>query len=329
MRGGRWFERAMWATRRFEPVCSSSAADATCREENSDDGSVESWPTPVKSNNTQAPEACDERRRRYKEAQRRLTYGDSLGTRVMRAEGVQNWPTPMASFSTEAPDVSAARKARHAKAGLSPTGGTLSPVVMRNWSTPMASFHNVTPEKYDARVAKARASGKTQPKPIGELLGSQVVRNWTTPAASKGAQTTRKPQAGSRHNLHLQPQVLEDERSSAMQRAIDTGAWPTPRESKSEQRTYAVPPSHGTTHGAQLQPLAIESSRTEPSSETTARGPVTEMPRLNPDWVEQLMGFPKGWTDVPALPKPDRRAPAAKGSSRVLGKRNTGGKPRG
>ena len=30
----------------------------------------------------------------------------------------------------------------------------------------------------------------------------------------------------------------------------------------------------------------------------TRDGAVSETAALNPDWVEWLMGFPKGWTDV-------------------------------
>ena len=38
--------------------------------------------------------------------------------------------------------------------------------------------------------------------------------------------------------------------------------------------------------------------------------PVSETAALNPDWVEWLMGFPKGWTDVSSGPPSQKEFPA-------------------
>lgn len=38
--------------------------------------------------------------------------------------------------------------------------------------------------------------------------------------------------------------------------------------------------------------------------------PVSETAALNPDWVEWLMGFPKGWTDVSSGPPSQKKSPA-------------------
>ena len=38
--------------------------------------------------------------------------------------------------------------------------------------------------------------------------------------------------------------------------------------------------------------------------------PVSETAALNPDWVEWLMGFPKGWTDVSSGPSSPKESPA-------------------
>jgi len=38
--------------------------------------------------------------------------------------------------------------------------------------------------------------------------------------------------------------------------------------------------------------------------------PVSETAALNPDWVEWLMGFPKGWTDVSSGPPNQKESPA-------------------
>ena len=38
--------------------------------------------------------------------------------------------------------------------------------------------------------------------------------------------------------------------------------------------------------------------------------PVSETAALNPDWVEWLMGFPTGWTDVSSGPPNRKESPA-------------------
>lgn len=63
---------------------------------------------------------------------------------------------------------------------------------------------------------------------------------------------------------------------------------PTPRASWNENRTLKRAPSHGKTHGAVL---AGEVNEYEAEA-GRPRG------HLHPDWVEWLMGFPLGWTDL-------------------------------
>lgn len=107
--------------------------------------------------------------------------------------------------------------------------------------------------------------------------------------------------------------------------AREAVAWPTPRASESEQRTYTVGPSHGNGHGKILQGevnAALDSAQwaTPASQMEKGIGPlgsasqerrerlsfldgqaVAAMERsglLNPRWVEGLMGYPPGWTDI-------------------------------
>lgn len=71
--------------------------------------------------------------------------------------------------------------------------------------------------------------------------------------------------------------------------------WPTPRASESEMRTYAPCPTHGVSHGRQLQAevIALDGDPTAPAP--GQRRP--EIGALNPAWVECLMGLPLGWTE--------------------------------
>ena len=62
-----------------------------------------------------------------------------------------------------------------------------------------------------------------------------------------------------------------------------------------------------------LKPAAFRDK--SPSSNLSAQvihqeQPLSEKAALNPDWVEWLMGFPKGWTDVSSGPPSQKESPA-------------------
>ena len=62
-----------------------------------------------------------------------------------------------------------------------------------------------------------------------------------------------------------------------------------------------------------LKPTAFRGK--PPSSNLSAQvihqeQPLSEKAALNPDWVEWLMGFPKGWTAVSSGPASRRASPA-------------------
>jgi len=98
--------------------------------------------------------------------------------------------------------------------------------------------------------------------------------------------------------------------------------YPTPRASWGEYRTHGVSPSHGNGHGKLLQPTikdallyppprASEFKGTGPLGsrshdhrlehgylDATAQEATSRSGLLNPRWVEALMGYPPGWTDL-------------------------------
>lgn len=81
--------------------------------------------------------------------------------------------------------------------------------------------------------------------------------------------------------------------------------WPTPRASANENRTTKPAPSHGETHGRVLAGEAIAFTSSRPDLTTLTDGDPTSLQadlprlRLNPDFVNALMGLPPGWTDLP------------------------------
>lgn len=110
-----------------------------------------------------------------------------------------------------------------------------------------------------------------------------AVKVWPTPVRNDGRRSTQGPVDGKRGR------ALAD---------VARGAriWPTPRFSGGhesgggELSTYRRTPSQEAgKHGLYLQSEVCEEEMTE------GRAPG----QLNPTWVEWLMGFPLGWTDLP------------------------------
>jgi hypothetical protein len=100
--------------------------------------------------------------------------------------------------------------------------------------------------------------------------------NWPTPRA--GNPGSRKPGTGGK--------ILAEEAKKN---------WPTPRETMSRDATHDRGKCNlgEVVHGIENQhagPPAQEKSSTSGKNHGS--------PKLNPNWVEQLMGLPIGWTDL-------------------------------
>lgn len=81
--------------------------------------------------------------------------------------------------------------------------------------------------------------------------------------------------------------------------------WPTARASWNENRTTKPAPSHGATHGKLLAGEAVRFQSTLldpaiPEDGTVCLNVGPTSLRLNPRFVEWLMGFPVGWTEAGA-----------------------------
>ena len=76
---------------------------------------------------------------------------------------------------------------------------------------------------------------------------------------------------------------------------------------------FYLTPAASEGYRSTLKPTAFR--RKSPSSNLSAQvihqeQPLSEKAALNPDWVEWLMGFPKGWTAVSSGPPSQRASPA-------------------
>ena len=76
---------------------------------------------------------------------------------------------------------------------------------------------------------------------------------------------------------------------------------------------FYLTPAASEGYRSTLKPAAFQGK--SPSSNLSAQvihqeQPLSEKAALNPDWVEWLMGFPKGWTAVSSGPPSRRASPA-------------------
>lgn len=154
-----------------------------------------------------------------------------------------------------------------------------------HWATPAAGLHNYaeSPESFEARSARLVEQGT---RPLGANLGQQA-QGWRTPTARDGSGTggadpaTRLAQG---HSVGLKDEVT---------------TWPTPNANEdsyrlsgdSQQSKSLTPTSRKLMLSLQAPPTSTDGA---PTSQPEAR------PRLNPGFVESLMGWPAGWS----LPMP-------------------------
>ena len=131
-----------------------------------------------------------------------------------------------------------------------------------SWATPQASDH----------VEGARTAKESNQKCLGRDLNQ--MENWPTPRA--GNPGSRKPGTGGK--------ILAEEAKKN---------WPTPRETMSRDATHDRGKCNlgEVVHGLHAGPPAPEKSNTSGKNHGS--------PKLNPNWVEQLMGLEVGWTQLP------------------------------
>ena len=136
---------------------------------------------------------------------------------------------------------------------------------MREWATPNAQLHNYLegPESYAARSARLVAEGT---RPLGVNLGQQA-QTWRTPTARDGSTTgARDPEERLSQGHSDSPEHLAKERGHHDQLPNAVALWSgRPGPTTEQAGPESSPPTH------------------------TSR-------RLNPAFVEWLMGWPPNWS---------------------------------
>ena len=182
--------------------------------------------------------------------------------------GSSLWPTPSVIGANETNlDLEnwLGRREREKAKGRNGNGmGMPLGVAVQMWPTPTSSDAN----EWLANPYRNRGSSRPDRKPGDDNLASRVNRMWPTPEASDAT--------GGRVSMEL-----GGTRPSGAKRAITLASavahqmWPTP-----------------TAQDAANNGGPAQSSRNTPPLNAQVGG------SLNPTWVEWLMGFPTGWTDL-------------------------------
>lgn len=253
-----------------------------------------------------------------------LTWG-----RLNGASGSSSWPT-----ATTRDAHSSARSTTTAEA--SHTGTTLLDAT-KEWATPAASLINYeeTPESFRARSERLVSQGT---RPLGANLG-QEAKLWHAPLASEttGGHEGRRDLRTDVANWST-PQARDpkgkaggDFNHNNLNRDVAQWQWQTPRASDPEKggpnqslkgkpaltaqaRLAQWPTAAATDYkGAsregqrrgQLGEAILKHGRPVQETEKVGSGtsPTAAPLRLNPDFVEALMGWPRGWSMPIVRPK--------------------------
>jgi hypothetical protein len=163
------------------------------------------------------------------------------------------------------------------------TGGNLLAQVEyeQMWATPNTMDH-LPPRSEEAtkKMQEGHRRGRSRPSNLREQVDEETMKLWPTPNAWDGNRGPR-----SKENLIEKDHQIN--LISAVKDAMDPDPvhlWPTPR-ARDYKDGHKIPPS--IQNGSRSHHLGTKVLEKRQTSGT-----------LNPTWVEWLMGYPKGWTDL-------------------------------
>ena len=187
-------------------------------------------------------------------------------TNASDASSLRNYPTPAARDykGTNCPHNTEKKIQEGKRAGM---GQLPNFVMMDNWATPQASDH----------VEGARTAKESNQKCLGRDLNQ--MENWPTPRA--GNPGSRKPGTGGK--------ILAEEAKN----------WGTPRGSMANSPTEKQIKLGAPAKKIEDQVMCEEHAGPPAPEKSSTSGKNYGSPKLNPNWVEQLMGLEVGWTQLP------------------------------
>jgi hypothetical protein len=230
------------------------------------------WLTPSATNITERSEEGMEKREKMRNDRGRKTVPPGslaeqvdYGYPIKDMKEAEMWPTPTQDMTTE-------RKKKYAQGGK-PLTMAVQEEEQKMWPTPRATERMAYHESPSPSMIKG-THGWSLPAAITDEASENPNRMWPTPRASSAmAEDIKNLQKRGRDKSNLEEKVALD-----LEKMLPT---PTARDYK----------------GARKPETLKKAGRNENNSlpdKVAARQKGT----LNPNWVEWLMGYPPGWTDI-------------------------------
>ncbi len=172
----------------------------------------------------------------------------------------------------------------HNRKGASKTSGDGLSTQVKNWATPNTMDHmdQRSPEALQRQFETTR-KGRTAPANLREQIHPQ---NWPTPTTAEGTKIGNQPNFG-QVGLSNHPSIVgQPDRAKLNKSGKNQESWPTPRANK----VHPEITEKNREHLANRKKANLEEDIAGHCGKATGK--------LNPSWVEHLMGLPAGWTDL-------------------------------
>ena len=195
------------------------------------------------------------------------TFGAKLRDAVETHE--ENWATPIAND---------AKGSDYAGTKENPKALYLGGQV-KNWATPIVGDAHLAsnPEAAQKRLAEGKAT----------LSRQAEAKNWPTPTTAEGTKIGNQPNFG-QVGLSNHPSIVgHPDRAKLNKSGKNQESWPTPRANK----VHPEITEENREHLANRKKSNLEEDIAGHCGKATGK--------LNPNWVEHLMGLPVGWTQLP------------------------------
>jgi hypothetical protein len=198
---------------------------------------------------------------------------------------VKSWQTPTTMDIERTPEGMEKRKAYRESIGRKYVEGCLTEQV-KNWATPSTMDHINVVRKPEERSEKAKKGGCKNLRE--EVMQPQ---NWPTATTRdwKDTNATVPPSRANPSKQTLGQRVAHvglQDRANPNTNGKSQESWPTPRANK----VHPEITEKNREHLANRKKANLEEDIAGHCGKATGK--------LNPNWVEHLMGLPAGWTDL-------------------------------
>jgi len=215
--------------------------------------------------------------------ERRGTYSQrkklALHTKGNESSSLRGWATPMSGTKDH---MGSSVEYYQRRQRIGKQVDLNGQVILDKWATPQASDH----------IEGARTAKESNQKCLGRDLNQM---NWATPNTmdymeTRSAEGVEKIASGARKG-RKRPSNLREQVDKKTCDIYKEQNWPTPRAGNPGSRKPG-------TGGKILAEEAKIHNGLQDQEKSNTSGKNHGSPKLNPSWVEQLMGLSTGWTDL-------------------------------